>query len=56
MGKLSSQPKYIQKESCQTITLRSGKEVEGDVNKKKSIVDEDDGVEIEEVDVSNKND
>ena len=36
--------------------MRSGKEVEGDVNKKKSIVDEDDGVEIEEVDVSNKND
>ena len=56
MGKLPSQPEYIQKESCQAITLRSSKEVEGDVNKKKSIVDEDDGVEIEEVYVSNKND
>ena len=56
LGKLPSQPEYIQKESCQAITLRSGKEVEWDVNKKKSIVDEDDRVEIEEVDVSNKND
>ena len=56
MGKLPSQPEYVQKESCQAITLRSGKEVEKDINKKKIVVDDDDGVEIEEVDVRNKND
>ena len=27
LGKLPSQPEYIQKESCQAIILRSGKEV-----------------------------
>ena len=57
MGKLPSQPEYVQKESCQAITLRSGKEVERDVNKKKRVVDdEDDGVEVEEVEVRSKKD
>ena len=36
--------------------MRSDKEVEKDINKKKIVVDDDDGVEIEEVDVRNKND
>ena len=55
MKKLPSQPEYVQKESCQAITLRSGKEVERDVNKKKRVVDdEDDGVEVEEVEVRSK--
>ena len=56
LGKLPSQPEYVQKESCQAITLRSGKEVEEDTNKKKRVVvvDDDDGVEVEEVDVSTK--
>ena len=45
------------KESCQVITLCSGKEVEKDLNKKKRVVDDDnDGVEIEEVDVRSKDD
>ena len=35
LGKLPSQPEYVQKESCQAITLRSGKEVEEGLNKKK---------------------
>ena len=57
LEKLPSQPKYVQKESCQVITLRSGKEVEKDPNKKKRVVDDDnDGVEIEEVDVRSKDD
>ena len=58
MGKIPSQPEYVQKESCQVITLRSGKEVEKDLNKKKRVVDDDDddGVEIEEVDVRSKDD
>ena len=57
LGKLPSQPEYVQKESCQAITLRSGKEVERDVNKKKRVVDdEDDGVEVEEVKVRSKKD
>ena len=56
MGKLPSQPEYVQKESYQAITLHSGKEVKKDINKKKIVVDDDDGVEIEEVDVINKND
>ena len=62
MGKLPSQPEYIQKESCQAITLRSGKEVEKDLNEKKRVVDDDDEViEIEansgkdDVDVRSKN-
>ena len=55
MGKLPSQPEYVQKESCQVITLRSGKEVEKDLNKKKRVVDDDDErVEIKEVDVRSK--
>ena len=53
MGKLFSQPEYVQKESCQAITLRSGKEVEKDSNKKKIVVNDDDGVEIEEVVIRN---
>ena len=56
MGKLPSQLQYVQKESCQVITLRSGKEVEKDLNKKNRVVDDDDGVEIEEVDVRSKYD
>ena len=57
MGKLPSQLEYVQKESCQVITLRSGKEVEKDPNKKKRVVDDDDNrVEIEEVDVRSKDD
>ena len=63
MRKLPSQPEYIQKESCQAITLRSGKEVEKDLNEKKRVVDDDDEViEIEancgkdDVDVRSKND
>ena len=56
LGKLPSQPEYVQKESYQAINLRSGKEVEKDINKKKIVVDDDDGVEIEELDVKNKND
>ena len=39
------------------IILRSGKEVEKDLNKKKKVVDDDDnGVEIEKVDVRSKDD
>ena len=56
LGKLPSQLEYVQKESCQAITLHSGKEVEKDINKKKIVVDDDDGVKIEEVDIGNKND
>ena len=29
LGKLPSQPEFVHKETCQAITLRSGKEVEG---------------------------
>ena len=57
LGKLPSQREYVQKESCQAITLRSGKEVERDVNKKKRVVDdEDDGVEVKEVEVRSDKD
>ena len=58
MEKLPSQLEYVQKKSCQVITLRSGKEVEKDLNKTKRVLDDDDddGVEIEEVDVRNKDD
>ena len=55
MGKLPSQPKFTQKETCLAITLRSGKEVEGSFSKKKIVVD-DDEVGIEEVEVSGKKD
>ena len=41
LGKLPSQPEYVQQESCQAITLRSGKEIEKDLNKKR-LVDNDD--------------
>ena len=57
LGKLPSQPEYVQKEFCQAITLRNGKKVERDFNKKKRVVDyEDDGVEVEEVEVRSKKD
>ena len=57
MGKLPSLPEYVQKEFCQAITLKSGKEVERDVNKKKRVVDdEDDGVDVKEVEVRSKKD
>ena len=57
MEKLPSQPKYVQKECYQVITLRSGKKVEKDLNKKERVLDDDnDGVEIEEVDVRSKDD
>ena len=47
----------MQKESCQVISLCSGKEVEKDLNKIKRVVDDDDdGVEIDEVDVRSKDD
>ena len=55
MGKLPSQPEFTQKETCQAITLRSGKEVEGSSSKKKIVVD-DDEVGIEEEEVSGKKD
>ena len=56
MGKLFNQLEYTQKESFQVITLHSGKEFEKDLNKTKRVVDDDnDGVEIEEVDVRSKN-
>ena len=41
LGKLSSQPEFTQKETCQAITLRSGKEVEGSSSKKKIVIDDD---------------
>ena len=58
LRKLPSQLEYVQKESCQVITLHSGKEVKKDLNKKKRVVvdDDNDGVEIEEVDVRSKDD
>ena len=55
MGKLPSQPEYAQKETCQAITLRSGREVEGS-SKKKIIVVDDDEVGIEEAEVSGTKD
>ena len=55
MGKLPSQPEFIQKETCQAITLRSGKEVEGSSSKKKIVID-DDEVGIEEEEISGKKD
>ena len=55
MRKLPSQPEFKQKETCQAITLRSGKEVEGSSSKKKIVVD-DDKVGIEEEEVRDKKD
>ena len=55
MGKLPSQPKYAQKETCQAITLRSGREVKGS-SKKKIIVVDDDEVGIEEAKISSTKD
>ena len=55
MGKLPGQPEYAQKETCQAITLRSGREVEGS-SKKKIIVVDDDEVRIEEVEISGTKD
>lgn len=54
LGKLPSQPEYVQQETCQAITLRSGKEVEESSSTKKIVVD-DDEVGIEEVEASGKN-
>ena len=56
LGKLSSQPEYVQKQSCQAITLRSDKEVEKDLNKNKRVIDDDGGVEVKEMDLRNKDD
>ena len=56
MGKLPGQPEYTQKETCQAISLRSDKEVEGSTSKKKIIVVDDDEVRIEEVEVSGTKD
>ncbi|XP_048228262.1 uncharacterized protein LOC125369535 [Ricinus communis] len=57
LGKHLSQPEYVQKESCKVITLHSGKEIKKDINKRKRVVNNDDnGVEIEEVDVRSKDD
>ena len=50
MGKFPSQPEFIQKETYQAITFRSGKEVKGSSSKKKIVVDD------EEVEVSGKKD
>ena len=55
MGKLPSQPKYAQKETCQAITLRSGREVERS-SKKKIIMVDDDEVGIEEAEISGTKD
>ena len=55
MEKLPSQPEYAQKETCQAITLRSGREVEGS-SKKKIIVVDDDEVGIEEAEISGTKD
>ena len=52
MGKLPGQPEYTKKETCQAISLRSGKEVEGSTSKKKIIVVDDDEVRIEEGEIS----
>ena len=56
MGKLLSQPEYAQKETCQVITLRSGREVEGSSSKKKIIVIDDDEVGIEKAKISGTKD
>ena len=52
LGKLPSQPEYAQKETCQAITLRSGKEAEGSSSKKKIIVDDNEEVGVKEREVS----
>ena len=52
LGKLPSQPEYVQKETYQEITLRSGKEIEGSSSKKKTIVDDDEEVGVKEEEVS----
>ena len=44
----------FKKSLAKQFTLRSGKEVEEGLNKNKRVVDDDDGVEVEEVDVSTK--
>ena len=56
MGKLPGQSEYTQKETCQAISLRSGKEVEGSTSKKKIIVVDEDEVGIKEVEVSGTKD
>ena len=47
MEKLPSQPEFALKETCQVITLRSGKEVEKVSSKNKRVVEDDDMVEAE---------
>ena len=54
LEKLPSQPEYAQKKTCQAITLRSGREVEG--SSKKKIIMVDDEVGIEEVEISGTKD
>ena len=56
LGKLPSQPEYVQKETCQAITLRSGMEVEGSSSKKKIIVVDDGEVGIKESKISGTKD
>ena len=56
MGKLPGQSEYTQKENCQAISLRSGKEVEGSTSKKKIIVVDDDEVGNKEMKVSGTKD
>ena len=55
LGKLPSQLEFTQKETCQAITLRSGKEVKESFSKKKIVID-DDEVGIEEEEISGKKD
>ena len=55
MIKLPSEPEYAQKETCQAINLRSGREVEGS-SKKKIIVVDNDEVGIEETEISGTKD
>ena len=54
MEKLPSQPEYAQKETCQAITLRSGREIKG--SSKKQIVVDDEDVGIEEAKISGTTD
>ena len=56
MGKLPGQPEYTQKETCQAISLTSGKEVKGSTSKKKIIMVDDDEVGIEEAEISGTKD
>ena len=55
LGNLPSQPEFVYKETCKAITLRSCKEVEADLSKKKRVVD-DNEVENKEVGVNGEDD